>query len=470
MAQYDLTPKLLAFLDPHLGFPLLSHLGSTGLYDPKDLAKAQFELAKRTAMVDYTLQFYKEAFPGEPEPSEIVQRREENMSRNSQLEKEAERVLTVIEDPNLASTLKQDKAHNLEWLQQNYSLTLEQIEVLYRYGRFRFACGNYSEASSYLYHYYVLAPDNKNTESLLWGKLACDTLTGNWERALEDLRILREHIDSQRASASAVAGVSSNEVTHEEILQKRVWLLHWSLYVFFNHASGRIKLIEMFLSPVYLNAIQMSCWWLLRYVVAALIITRRHVSRGYVVETGNGSTNKLSVQAAQREVGKVIQMEAYRLQPDPLVDFFHQLYSELDFDRTQEELAKAEQVARQDFFLQEHVSEFVENARFFVCEVYFRIHQHVDMADLSKRLNMSKEEGAKWIAQFVSDTKADATVNAEEGVVHMNAPSPLVYQSVIDKTRGITLRTSALAQAMERHMNPASDTQPHARKDEDDAQ
>ena len=68
--------------------------------------------------------------------------------------------------------------------------------MLYEYGRFRFACGKYSEASSYLYHYSVLSPDTgKVYESVLWGKLASNTLTGEWERALDDLRVLRDHID-----------------------------------------------------------------------------------------------------------------------------------------------------------------------------------------------------------------------------------------------------------------------------------
>ena len=461
-AQYDLTQTLLAYLDPHLGFPLLSHLSSTDLFDSKDLAKAQYDLAKLTNMVDYTLQFHKQAYPNEADPKEVLERRDQLVTKNAALEKEAEKVLSVIEDPNVANALKQDKALNLEWLQQNYKLTLEQIDALYHYGHFHYSCGNYKEASSYLYHYRVLATDNKLMASSLWGKLACDTLTGEWERAMEDVRLLREHIDAQRATTSAVSG-TGKEVAHEEILQKRVWLLHWSLFVFFNHPAGRVKLVELFLSPAYLATIQMSCYWLLRYLVVALVITRRQVTRGYVVETsGNpagqhnntSSTTKLTTQAALRELSKVIQMESYRLKPDPFVDFFQHLYLELDFDRAQEELAKAEQVAKQDFFLQEHADEFMENARFLVSEVYCRIHQNVDIADLSKRLNMSKEDGEKWIVTLICDTKTDAKIDFKEGVVRMNQPRPIVYQSVIDKTRGITFRTSALAQAMDRRAHP----------------
>ncbi|WFC99231.1 eukaryotic translation initiation factor 3 subunit E [Malassezia yamatoensis] len=458
-AQYDLTQKLLTHLDPHLCFPLLSHLSHIDLFDTHDLAKAQYELAKHTNMIDYTLQFHKQAYPDEAEPKDVLERRKQLQEKSATLEQQAEKVLSVIEDPNVAQALKQDKARNLEWLQQNYSLTKEQIDALFHYGYFHFSCGNYKEASSYLYHYGVLAPENRYTASMLWGKLACNVLTGDWDRALEDVRQLREHIDAQRATTSAVAG-SQNEVTHEDILQKRTWLLHWSLFVWFNHPSGRTKLVELFMSPAYLATVQMSCWWLLRYIIVALVITRRQVSRGYVVETsGNPTgqqtssnpTNKLSTHAALRELNKVIQLESYRLDADPFVDFFRNLYLELDFDQAQEQLIKAEKVAKEDFFLQDHVSEFVENARCMITEAYCRIYKDVSIADLAKHLNLSEEQGKEWITKLANDGKTDMKMEIKDDTLHFNQSRPVLYQSVIDKTRGITLRTSAVFQALDRH-------------------
>ena len=131
MAEYDLTQTLLAYMDPHLGLPLLSHLRSLSIFDAKDLAKAQYELGKKTNMVDYTMQFFREAYPGEDEPKDVAERANQLEVKNNHLAKEAEHVLTVIEDPNVAGALKQDKAQNLEWLKQQYKLTTDQINVLY---------------------------------------------------------------------------------------------------------------------------------------------------------------------------------------------------------------------------------------------------------------------------------------------------------------------------------------------------
>lgn len=111
-------------------------------------------------------------------------------------------------------------------------LTLDQISTLYHYGHFQFSCGNYNEASSYLYHFRILSIDPVLTLSSHWGKLASDVLTGEWDRALEELKLIREQVER-------------NDEGAEALLQKRTWLLHWSLFVWFNHPEGRQGLVEM---------------------------------------------------------------------------------------------------------------------------------------------------------------------------------------------------------------------------------
>ncbi|KAK0538453.1 eukaryotic translation initiation factor 3 subunit E [Tilletia horrida] len=453
MAEYDLTSTIVPYIDRHLAVPLLSHLESIELFSAQDIAKAQYELARGTLMVDYTLLLHEKAFPGQTAPEQLQQQREEAIATNERLGAEVESVLEVIEDPNVVSALKQDKAQNLKFLEENYKLTVEQINALYRYGQFHFSCGNYGEASSYLYHFRVLSIDPTLTLSSHWGKLAADTLAGEWDRALEELKLLQDQID-QRASSERGA--------NEALLQKRTWLLHWGLFVFFNHPQGREQLVEMFFSLPYLNTIQTTCWWLLRYLVAALIITRR-TTRFYIIPSASAAllgpgerapTTKLTPQTALRDVLRIINLESYRLKADPIIDFVRELYTTFDFDRAQEELRKANDVANNDFFLQEHADVFMENARFIMSEAYCRIHQKVDISDLSSRLNMSKAEGEKWIVNLIRDTRADAKIDLKENMVHMNSTAPVVYQKIIESTRGFSFRTAAMGQAIDRRAHP----------------
>jgi len=253
---------------------------------------------------------------------------------------------------------------------------LDQITALYNFGKFQYSYGNYSGAADYLYHFRVLSTDPDLTISAHWGKLASDILTGKWDTALEELNSLREAIDSRTPAPFAPVNTSnSNTPTVDPALSQlhsRTWLVHWSLFVYFNHPQGRSLLLETFLSPTYLNTIQTSCPWILRYLAAAAIISTPTPS-------SSGSAPVSSrVKNAIREVVKVIQMEGYQY-TDPITEFLTQLHVEFDFEAAQKELSKADAVVADDFFLGQFKDEFLESARCLVSEAYCRIHQRIDI-------------------------------------------------------------------------------------------
>ncbi|KZT00425.1 eukaryotic translation initiation factor 3 subunit 6 [Laetiporus sulphureus 93-53] len=443
MAEYDLTRTVIPYCDRHLVFPLLAHLVESELFPVEDVQAAQYELAKETNMVDYAVSLFQQLYPDQEVPEEFAEKREKAVSTNERLQLEAQAVLNVIENPEVAQSLRQDKNQNLHYLKDHYGVTLEQINALYNFGQFQYTYGNYSGAADYLYHFRVLSTDPDLTISAHWGKLACDILTGKWDVALEELNSLREAIDSRSPVVPAFATAPSSTTTDPALTQlhSRTWLLHWSLFVYFNHPQGRTLLLETFLSPTYLNTIQTSCPWVLRYLVSAAVLSRKSAS-------GASSSR---VRNSIREIVKVIQMEEYQYE-DPITAFLKELYVEFDFEAAQRELSLAEQVAANDFFLGEFRDEFMDNARYLISEAYCRIHQRIDISDLSERLNLSKDEGEKWIVNLIRDTRmgADAKIDLEKNVIEINRPSLPVYQSVIEKTRGLAFRTQALGAAMSR--------------------
>jgi translation initiation factor 3 subunit E len=247
--------------------------------------------------------------------------------------------------------------------------------VLYNYGQFQFTCGNYSVAADYLYHFRVLSTDADLLTSAHWGKLASDILRGEWAIALEELNTLRDAIDARPtpliapAAGSAAAAHAASQGPLSQ-LHSRSWLLHWALFVYFNHEEGRTLLLETFLAPAYLNTIQTSCPWILRYIATAAVLARK-------AATGTaGSSGR--VRHALKEVVKLITLEGYQYS-DPITEFLRELYVEFDFERAQKELAKAEAVIENDFFLGEFKDEFLDNARYLVTEAYCRIHQKIDI-------------------------------------------------------------------------------------------
>ncbi|KAG5723633.1 Eukaryotic translation initiation factor 3 subunit E [Termitomyces sp. T112] len=450
MTEYDLSKTIIPYLDRHLSFPLLAHLADAKLFSDKEVTAAQYELAKGTNMFDYAVNLFKQLFPDQEVPAEFDEKRQIAVSTNERLQQEAQAVQDVIENPDVAQALRQDKNQNLLYLKDNYNLTLDQITALYNFGQFQYSYGNYSGAADYLYHFRVLSTDNDLNTSAHWGKLASDILTGKWTVALEELNTLRESIDSRSAPSVLLSSGSSASSAAEPALMQlhsRTWLVHWSLFVYFNHPSGRTLLLETFLSPTYLNTIQTSCPWVLRYLTAAAILSRK----ASALPSSSSTPVSSRVRNAIREVVKVIQTEEYQYQ-DPVTSFLKELYIEFDFDAAQRELALAEKVVADDFFLGEFKDEFLDNARYLISEAYCRIHQKIDIADLSKRLNLSHDEGEKWIVNLIRETRmgADAKIDLEKNIIEINRPPLPVYQTIIEKTRGLALRTQALGAAAAR--------------------
>jgi len=141
----------------------------------------------------------------------------------------------------------------------------DQIEALYQYAKFQFECGNYSAAADFLFQYRALCTNSERSLSALWGKLAAEVLMQNWEIALDELNRLREIIDSKVPFlcgicwccdfSSSIAfsisiiflfGILQNFSSPLNQLQNRIWLMHWSLFIFFNHENGRNGIIDLF--------------------------------------------------------------------------------------------------------------------------------------------------------------------------------------------------------------------------------
>ncbi|KAF8339577.1 eukaryotic translation initiation factor 3 subunit 6 [Cantharellus anzutake] len=436
MAQWDLTRKIIPYLDRHLVFPVLLNPSLSEIYKPEDVQLALYDLAKSTDLVDYTLDLYGKVFPGQPVPKEFTAKRAATLSSIERLQQEAQAVLHVIENPEVAQSLRQDKIRNLEYLKDTYGLTLEQISALYSFGQLQYSIGNYSLAGDYLYHFRILSTSAPLVLSSQWGKFASDLLVGNWDNALDELQGLREAVD-----AGGVTGPSGGALAQ---LQSRTWLLHWSLFLCFQHPEGRTLLLDLFLSSAYLNTIQTSCPWILRYLAAAAIISRK---------TAVTSSSR-TVRGSLLQIVRIVQAEEYQYS-DPITKFLQELYCEFDFDSAQKYLGEAEIVLGNDFFLADFKDEFMENARFIISETYIRIHQKIDIGDLSARLGLSQAEGEKWIVNLIRDTRVgtEAKIDLEKNVVTTNRSHPSVYQAVIEKTRGLARRTQDLSIDMNRRAN-----------------
>jgi len=421
--EYDLLPKLIPYLDRHLVFPLLEFV--SGQDDENlEIIRAKYELLKHTNMTDYVANLWQDINNSNSIPDEFVKKREEVLAKLQQYQEESAKITELLQDDDVVGNLRSDKVANLKFLEEQHHVTVDMVNTLFEYGRFQYSCGSYGNAAELLYQFRVLSTDNDKVSSATWGKFASEILTTSWDAAMEEVQKVKDSIETRLFNNPRAQ------------LQHRTWLIHWSLFPFFNHDPARDVLTDLFFSPAYINTIQTSCPWTLRYLAAAVITNRSRAHK-----------NTSLYQKQLKDLIRVVRQEGYEYS-DPITDFVKALYVNFDFQEAQKKLSEAEEVLRSDFFLVSTADAFVESARHLISESYCKIHQRIDIKDLSTRLGLNQDDGEKWIVNLIRDTRVDAKIDYKEGTVIMNHPPQSVYQQVIEKTKGAFFRTQVLSAAV----------------------
>merc|ERR1719415_343849 len=374
-------------------------------------------------MVDFAMDVHGTLYPDQEVPKSLVDKRAMVVEKFKELQAETDPVLRIFTEPEVTKQIQasRDSKQLLDFLVKGYDFKTSMVDVCYNFAKFQYECGNYSGASEYLYFHRILVqPTDKNYLNGMWGKLASEILMQNWDTALEDLKRLQQHIDESTFGSSL------------QLLQQRTWLIHWSLFVFFNHQKGRDLIIELFLyQKQYLNAIQTTCPWILRYLSTAVII------------------NKNSRRNVMKDLVKVIQEESYTYR-DPITSFIEDLYVNFDFKGAQQKLRECRDVLFNDFFLVACLDDFIENSRLMIFETFCRIHQCISISMLAEKLNMGTEEAERWIVNLIRNAKLDAKIDSQLGHVVMGTQTTSPYEQLIEKTKALSFRSQMLLMNIEK--------------------
>lgn len=427
MAKYDLTHRLAQFMDRHLVFPLLEFLSDRELWEEREVAEAKLELLRKTNMVDFMLEV--EASLGEMSPEAEAAAKAKRSSVVAQLKSMQTETLPIVEilekdevTTQIKGGLDRDGAKLLSFLQTNYGFRPEMLDQLYAYAKFQYDCGNYSGASEYLYYYRLLVPQSHvKYLHALWGKLGSEILVQQWDTAKDDLAKVKAYIDNNPFD------------TELELLTQRAWLIHWALFIFFNHPKGRDELIELILNPTnpaYLNTLQILCPHLLRYLAVAVVSAKKR-------------------KGALKELMKVVEQERENYR-DPVTEFLEALYIRHDFEGAQKKLRECETLLANDFFLVACLEDFFEAARHLIFETFCRIHEVITISMLAEKLNLEEAEAERWIVNLIRNAALDARIDSAQGHVIMARKAPSIHETVMEATKRLSFRSQSMAFQLEK--------------------
>jgi len=484
-ATYDLTTLVSPYLDLHMMFPLLEYIDSlisTGSisYSSLEVAQARLELLKPTHMVDYAMDIYREVHGEDATiPQEMEDQKAGVFKELEELKEGQMKFDELCRNEELRASLVNSNQWNVESLTSmaTHDITAETIATYYKFAKFNFDCGDYQQGRDMLENFislyasppkqrkegegdeddygnaassnaqeeektgdrnmYYLASIDSSLLQVLWGKLSCEILVEDWEEASIALTAVKTAIESL---------AQSNKLTALEALHQRTWLLHWSLFVFWNDASGKglESMVELFTSEKYLQAVTTHAPHLLRYLTAAVLLCKRRAAKKA------GSNSNAEGRRLLRDLVKVMQQCEYS---DPIVEFVDKLSVKFDFEAAQSQLARCETVLSSDFFLCKQTELFMEEARVFVFENYCRIHHKIDLTTLGEKLAMDRERAERWIVDLIRNALLDAKIDSEEGCVVMGTGSTSVHEQVMDKTKELTARSGGLVVNLRGYMN-----------------
>uniref|UniRef100_A0A6B2L433 Eukaryotic translation initiation factor 3 subunit E n=1 Tax=Arcella intermedia TaxID=1963864 RepID=A0A6B2L433_9EUKA len=434
-------PIIGEYLDVHLLLPIIHFMQGRNVYDTKELEQAKISLlSEKTSMVDYAIELYN-ALHGKKSP-ELEKKKQQLLTDFKNVEEKSNKFLSIPKAT--IQELVANNQFNATHLQENFDITTEDIDAIYTFAKFEYECGKYEVAIDCLNAFRSLNTDPVKDLSALWGKLASEILMSNWDEAENTIGMLRDLIDEPKVPTSPL-----------KQLQGRLWLIHWSLFVYFKKPKGPASMLDFFLEKEkYLRAIEIKAPWILRYLAIATILSRhrvpdlvRLIKQEYTTGNSGQSTGSL----------------------DPVVHFLYTLYVKFDFEGAEKELQKCKEILQNDYLIQEGIAqEFVKSGRYALCEAYCKIHSTIDIGMMSKKLGLSLPEAEAWIVNLIRASKLDAKIDSERNIVIVSPQEQSVYKQLLDKTKNLATKAETLSAALERSKQQAQREEKEKEKAKED--
>lgn len=343
------------------------------------------------------------------------------------------------------------------------SMARDKAEQLYEFARFWYEAGQYEDFTKLLEYYKDLMRDVPEAQTrcfkAMWGELAAHILgrrlpealecAENIELAIEDKE--KAIYDGEQWDPQEMKMVpkhlfnATGAVNEIQMETEKAWLLHWTLFIYFNLEDNEYKkFIEFFKRK--LNTVQVLCPHLLRYYTVAVVINEVFASQSplFYMSTAPGITgaNKNIIQLAN-----ILEQEKNNYS-DPITEIVRLLIVEHNFEGASRALLESIDVHKNDFFLAYNSDMFMSCARQLFFMKYCRLHNKISLTQLADLIGLEQSKAEDWVVNFIRKNPViKARVDVIEEIIYVTQPvtvshgivqySTSIYKEVMEKLHDV---------------------------------
>ena len=259
--------------------------------------------------------------------------------------------------------------------QPQQQVDAEAVESIMAVAQMAYELGQYRIAYDLIH--FCLSKAASNSElvetdvklNMMWGRLsALVCATASDSSSVDDL-------DSKLAEAVLEcrdAIESDTSITEQQKkLRQRVWLCHWAPFLFGHGQKSLDALWSLFSHSAYLNAIQTTCPYLLRYHIAVALM----------------KFPMLDVEVRQSRLNDLVKLLALEQAQysEPLSAILLTMLSDCNFDQVPALFSSCKQLIDSDFFLVECKHELTVSLEDIVLRTFAKIYSEHDLEEFAKK-------------------------------------------------------------------------------------
>eukprot|EP01156_Anaeramoeba_ignava_P011146 Anaeramoba_ignava/a482111_44.p1 GENE.a482111_44~~a482111_44.p1 ORF type:complete len:522 (-),score=182.29 a482111_44:237-1604(-) len=416
------------FLDIHLIFPLLEFILKEKLRPENEIFQTMLELAQQTNLFDIEFRAFRKLNNTNDIPKEMLDRKDQVEQKEKLLFQKIKVFIDLINgslEDKIPDLLSQNSL-TMEFLKEKYKIENQTLNLLFEYSRLIYDKGEYEKAIKTLELYIIL--ENKSDKQLegLWGKLVCEISTQKMEEGEKTIQSIREIIEKTLPKSN-----------QRYQLKCAGFLMHWSLFVFFNSPNGLNQLIDLFFNDLYNSVIQTFAPHLLRYLCVAVFLDQQRRS-------------------SMRNLLRLIDQEKYRYS-DPITELIYSTFSKKNLNNIESQIEKCEKFCTQDFFLFGIKDQFISSIRVSIFEIFCKIYHELSFDVFVKQLRINPDDVENWIVNVIRNSNINAKVDSENRKIIIQQHFMNVLQNINYKIKNVPQKLSNInlaIQEIEAKQNP----------------